>query len=108
MKKVAKEVYEKNLHHHDTLKTITRVYLSNHECSVLEVRGNILPKLKLRRIFPAVPFLNTNFPVVSSITSSKITCKLSDDCIFKRSNIDRMLHLNIKYNILQWETQRFK
>ena len=41
IKYAAKEAFENNIHHHDTMKTITRAYLSNRECSV-------------KRIFPAV------------------------------------------------------
>ena len=55
MKQAAKEAFENNIHHHhDTMKTIAKAYLSNRECSVLEAVYHILPELKLRRIFPAV------------------------------------------------------
>ena len=29
MKQAAKEAFEKNMHHHDTIKTIAKAYLSN-------------------------------------------------------------------------------
>ena len=48
------------MYHHDTMKTITRAYLSNRECSVQEAIYRILPELKLKRIFPAVHLVNTN------------------------------------------------
>ena len=62
MKKATKEDFENNMHHGDTMKTITKAYLSNLECSVQEAVYHILPELKLRRIFPAVYFGNTNLP----------------------------------------------
>ena len=36
MKHAAKETFEKNIHHHDTMKTFAKSYLSNRECSVQE------------------------------------------------------------------------
>ena len=62
MKQRAKEAFENNIHHHDTMITITKAYLSNQECSVQEAVYCILPELKLRRIFLAVYFVNTNAP----------------------------------------------
>ena len=44
------------------MKTIVKVYLSNRECSVQEAIYHVLPELKLRRIFLAVYFVDTNFP----------------------------------------------
>ena len=55
-KQAANEGFENNMHYHDTLKTIAKAYLSRRECSVQETVCHILPKLKLRRIFPAVFF----------------------------------------------------
>ena len=37
MKKAAKKGFENNMHHHDTIETIAKAYLSNPECSVQEV-----------------------------------------------------------------------
>ena len=62
MKQAAKEAYENNMHHRDTMKTIAKAYLNSRECSVQEEVYQILPELKLRRIFPAVYFVNTNLP----------------------------------------------
>ena len=63
MKQAAKEAFENNMHHHhDTLKTIAKAYLSNRECSVQEAVYLILTEFKLQRIFPAVHFVNTNLP----------------------------------------------
>ena len=57
-----KEAFENNIHDLDTMKTIARPYISHRECSLQEAVSHILPELKLRRIFPAVYFVNTNLP----------------------------------------------
>ena len=62
MKQRATKPFEKNMHHHDIMKTIARAYLSNRECSVQEAVYHVLPELNLRRIFLAVYFVNTNLP----------------------------------------------
>ena len=62
LKQAAKEAYENNMQHHDTMKTITKAYLNSRQCSVQEAVYHILPELKLRKIFAA-----------SSIQSSSIT-----------------------------------
>ena len=36
MKKAAKKGFKNNMHHHDTIETIAKAYLSNPECSVQE------------------------------------------------------------------------
>ena len=54
--------FENNIHHHGIMKTITKADISDRECSVQEAVYHILPKLKLRRIFPAVYFFNTTLP----------------------------------------------
>ena len=46
MKHAAKETFEKNMHHHDTMKTFAKSYLSNRECSVpyfvrIEAKDNL-------------------------------------------------------------------
>ena len=61
MKQAAKEDFENNMHHHDTMKTIAKAYLSR-ECSVQEAVYHILLELKLKRIFPVVYFFNANPP----------------------------------------------
>ena len=50
------------MHHYDTFKTMAKAYLSNGEYYVEELVYHILPDLKLRRIFPAVYFVDTNPP----------------------------------------------
>ena len=62
MKQAAKEAFEKKMHHQDTMKTIAEAYLGNRECSIQESVDHTLPELKLRRIFPAVYFVNSNLP----------------------------------------------
>ena len=92
MKQTAKEAFENNMHHHDTMKTIAKAYLSNRECSVQEAVYHILPELKLRRIFPAVYFVNTNPPEerVQALLSEKELSELPDNSpnLFKKSNIN--------------------
>ena len=79
------------MHHHDTTKIIAKAYLSNRECSVEKAVYHILPELKLRRIFPAVYFANTNSPEERVLRPEKELRVLSDDSlnIFRKSNIDR-------------------
>ena len=81
------------MHHHDTMKIIAKAYLSSRECYVQEAIYYILPELKLRIIFPAVYFVNTNLPEerVLVIISEKELSQLPDDSrnIFKKSNIER-------------------
>ena len=111
MKQAAKEAFENNMHHHDTMKTIAKAYLSNRECSVQEAVYHILPELKLRRIFPAVYFVNINPPEerVKVLFSEKELSDLPDHSpnIFKKSNIDRYMKrpsatfCNGKYSIAE-------
>ena len=83
-KQAAKEVFENKMHYHGTMKTVARAYLNNREGSVY-----FLSELKLRRIFPAVYFVNTNqvyFKYSSSILPEKELSELPDGSpnIFKR------------------------
>ena len=95
MKQPAKEVSGNNMHHHDTLKTIAKTYLSNKECSVQEAVYHILPDLNPSRIFPAVYFVSTNPSEerVQVLLSEKELSELPDNSlkIFKKSNIDRYM-----------------
>ena len=54
MKQEAKEAFENNMNHQDTMKTIRTAYVSNQERSVQEIVCHFLPELNLSRIFPAV------------------------------------------------------
>ena len=110
MKQAAKEAFDNNMRHHDTIKTIAKPYFSNIECSVQEVVYHILPELKLRRIFPAVHFVKTNLPQerVQVFLSEKEFSRLPNDSqnILKKSNIDRYMERcsakfsNGKYRVL--------
>ena len=92
MKQAAKEAFENNMNHLDTMKTITMAYLSNRDCSVQEEVYHILLGLKLRRVFLAVYFVNTNLPEEVLLPEKELS-KLPDNSpnIFKRSNIDRYM-----------------
>ena len=95
MKQAPKEAFENNMHHHSTMEIIAKAYLSNRECSVQQAVYHILPELKLRRIFPALYFVNTN-PLeerVQVLLSEKELSELPDNIpnIFKKSNIDRCM-----------------
>ena len=110
MRQAAKEALENNIGHYQSMKTITRAYLSKRECSVQEAVYHVLPELKLRRVFPAVQFVNTNLPEerVKVLLSEKELNELPDDSpnIFKKSNVERYidrpdkLFLGGKYRIL--------
>ena len=112
MKQAAKEAFENNMHNQDAMKTIAKACLSNWEYSVQEVVYYILPELKLRRIFPAVYFVNTNLPeeTVWVLLSKKELSELPDDSsnIFKKSNFDRYVErpnatfCNGKYSVLDY------
>ena len=92
MKQVAKEAFDNNMHHNDTMKIIPKAYLSNRECSVQEAAYHILPELTLRRTFSAVCFVNTNHPQerVQVLIPEKKLSKLSEDSpnTFKKSNVE--------------------
>ena len=91
MKQAVKEAFHNNMHHHGTMKAIAKANLSNRKCSAQEEVHHFFPKLKVKRIFPAVYFVNTN------TLEEKFQVLLSrqnvDDCpkIFKKSNIDRYM-----------------
>ena len=91
MKQPAEKAFDNNMHHHDTMKTIAKAYLSHRECSAQEAVYHILTELKLRRIFPAVYFVNTNPPKERvQVLSEKELSELPDSSpsIFKKCNID--------------------
>ena len=110
MKQAAKEAFENNMHHHDTMKTIAKAYLSNREYYVQEAVHHVLAELKRRRIFQVVYFVYTNPPEerVQILLSEKELSKLPDNSlnIFKKSNIDHYMErpsatfCNGKYSIL--------
>ena len=95
---------------YDTTKTIAKAYLSNRKCSVQEPVYHILSELKLRRIFLAVYFNNTNPPEerVQVLLSEKELSKTPDNGpnIFQKSKTDCYMErpsatfCNRKYGIL--------
>ena len=91
MAQAGKEFYKNNMHHHDTLKTIARAYLSNQESLFQDVAYHILPELNLRRIFLALYFIHTNLPgeKVWVLLSEKELSQLPDNSgnIFKKFNV---------------------
>ena len=83
------------MHHRDTLKTITRVYLSNRECSFQKVVYNILTKFTLKIIFLAI------FPVKNK------TCEYqSDELAYNLIENNHEEHSYSKINklMISWET----
>ena len=105
MKKAAGETFDNNMHHRVTMKTIAKVYLSNRVCSVLEVVDNILPKI--RRIFPALYFVNKNLP------EKRLQLLLSERELAKQPKCFQgikywPLYGKTKGKILQWKIQSFK
>ena len=76
------------------MKIIVRAYTSKRECSVQEAVYHILPELHLRRVFPAVYFVNTNMPEDRSRIQEQEIEKLLDGSknIFERNNIDRYIN----------------
>ena len=59
IKQEAKESFK--IQHNDTMNIIAKAYINHRECSVREAFYHILPELrKLKRIFPAVPFVKLN------------------------------------------------
>ena len=83
------------MHHHDTMKGNAKACLSNRECCVWETVYHILPRLWLKKILPAVYFVNTDLPKerFHVLLSEKKLRELSDPStnIFKRSYVDRSL-----------------
>ena len=59
----SQETFENNMHHHDTMKTIAKAYLSNREYSVPEPVCHILREFKLKRIFQLFILLTPIFQV---------------------------------------------
>ena len=89
LKQVAKEAFENNMHHHDTMKTIAKGYLSNRECSVQEAVYHIFTELKLKRIFPAVYFVNPNLPEEKVL--KKELSKILDDSQVQHSAMENIV-----------------
>lgn len=106
MRNAAKEIFESNLQHCNTMITISQAYLSKLEYSVQEAVYLILLDFKVRRVFIAVHFVCTNVPGEKTqvLLSKKELMKLPVDSsnIFKKLNIDRYIDRpnGGKYNAL--------
>lgn len=78
------------------MRTISGGYLSKLECSVQKAVNQILPELKLRRVFLAVHFVNINVQKERTqvLLSKKELNELPNDSknIFIKSNIDRYIN----------------
>ena len=78
------------------MRTISGSYLSKLECSVQKAVNQILPELKLRRVFLAVHFVNINVQKERTqvLLSKKELNELPNDSknIFIKSNIDRYIN----------------
>ena len=104
MKQMAKETLQKNMHHHNTMETISKAYLSNQECSVKDATYHIL-LLSL-----AVNFFDTNSQEERSqiFLSVKNLNELPEGSLFlfKKKKIDRYIERpsatlsNGKYSVL--------
>ena len=96
IKKAAKDAFENHFHHYETMRTISGGYLSKLECSVQKAVNQILPELKLRRVFLAVHFVNINVQKERTqvLLSKKELNELPNDSknIFIKSNIDRYIN----------------
>ena len=81
MKQAAKEVFENNMCHHDTMEEISKAYLSNQECFGQWTLYQILPEFKLRRILSALHCVFTNVPEVRvQILPTERPSELPDIC----------------------------
>ena len=97
---LTKEAHENNMHHHDAMKTIAKAYLSSRKYLVQEAVYQNLPELKLRRIFPAVYFVNTNLPeervqVLLSEKKNSLNYQIIAQ-IFSRNQVDRYVERPIE------------
>ena len=111
MELAVKEAFESNIHHHKTMKTISKAYLSNRQCSLQEAVYHIPIELKLKRVFAAVCFADTNLPEegVQVSISQKGVAELPGDnlTIFEKLDINRYMErpsatfCSGKYNILE-------
>ena len=61
MNQAAKETFENNMLHHDTIKIIVKAYSINQQCSMQESFFHIFSGLKLKRIFAVFVLLTQIF-----------------------------------------------
>ena len=62
MSQALKESVEQNLDKKVQMKNVAHAYATKRECSVQEAVYQVMPKLWLRKIFPAVIYANSNIP----------------------------------------------
>ena len=93
MKQAAREALAGNKSDCEKMKAIARAYATKRECSVQEAVYLVMPELLLRKMFPAVIFLNSNmlekrYKIFKK--KDKID-ELPDDStdIFQRNMLDR-------------------
>ena len=95
MKQAAREALAGNKSDCEKMKAIARAYATKRECSVQEAVYLVMPELLLRKIFPAVIFLNSNmlekrYKIFKK--KDKIDELLDDSTdIFQRNMLDRYI-----------------
>ena len=62
MKKAAEEAEQQKLPFVNRMKKLAVAFLSHRQCSLQEAVYQLMPELWLRKTFPSVIFVNTNFP----------------------------------------------
>ena len=78
MRQAASEAFDSKLDQFNAMKNILKPYTSNRECSVQEAVYHILQKLHLRRVFPGVQLVNTNYQKNIQNTSIKLLARRQD------------------------------
>ena len=94
MKESTKEVFENNVHRHNTMKKIDKAYLNKHEYSAQETFYHFFfPEFKLRRIFLAVYFINIDLPKdYFQVLLSEKELSPNSPNIFKKHRILRRIY----------------
>ena len=95
MKQAAIEALAGNKSDYKKMKAIARAYATKRECSVQEAVYLVIPELWLRKIFPAVIFLNSNIPekLYKIFKKKDEIDELPDDStdIYQRNILDRYI-----------------
>ena len=105
MKQAAKEAFENNMHHHDTMKRIAKAYLSNREYSVQEGLYHIFQNWIWGELFKLCILLTQIFEKKEFwlLLSEGELNKRTDDSsnIFKKANIDRYLEDQVQHSTME-------
>ena len=92
MKQAEKEALNTNKTNIEQMRSISRAYQTNRECSVQEAVYLVMPELWLRKSFPGVVFANSNLPEnrYRMCRNKKEIDELPEDScdVFKRNMID--------------------